>query len=112
MKVRKKVTKADPKTVFRRSKAWKTFREKIRKMQRKDPVTGSPLTKGFNLHHLDLNPVNYTNIEDDSKFIGVNSTTHDVIHYFFGDSQRKNDWRTRLARITEILELMDELNKN
>lgn len=112
MKIRKKPAKKDdPKVTFRRSKVWKTFREKLRKQQKKDPVTGSPLTKTFNLHHLCLDPKEYSNIEDDSRFIGVNSTTHDVIHYFYGDSQRKHDWRTRLARITEILELMDEINK-
>ena len=29
----------DPKVQFRRSKEWKTFREKLRKKQKKDPIT-------------------------------------------------------------------------
>lgn len=40
---KKKTT--DPKVVFRHSKEWKSFREKIKKYQKTDPITGSPLTK-------------------------------------------------------------------
>lgn len=35
----------DPKVTFRRTKEWQTFRTTIKKKQKKDPVTGSPLTK-------------------------------------------------------------------
>lgn len=78
---KKKTT--DPKVQFRRSKEWHTFRDKIKKNQKKDPITGSPLTKCFNLHHLDLDPKHYTDIEKEENFIGLNSTSHEVIHYFF-----------------------------
>ena len=45
MKTNTKKKPTDPKVQFRRSKEWKTFREKLRKKQKKDPITGSPLTK-------------------------------------------------------------------
>ena len=51
---KKKIT--DPKVVFRRSKEWKSFREKIKKNQKKDPITGSPLTKRLQSSSLRLRP--------------------------------------------------------
>lgn len=46
MKNKNKNTKnKDPKVVFRRSKQWKDFRTKLKKKQKVDPITGSPLTK-------------------------------------------------------------------
>lgn len=101
----------DPKVTFRRSKEWKSFRNKIKKSQKNDPITGSPLTKGFNLHHLDLDPKHYTDISKEENFIGLNSQTHEVLHWFFGDGKNKRDWKKRIEKITEILELMEELNK-
>ena len=44
-KTNQKKKTTDPKVVFRRSKEWHTFREKKRKEQKTDPITGSPLTK-------------------------------------------------------------------
>lgn len=113
MRTRKKKnikTTVDKKTVFRRSKEWKEFRIKIRKQQKKDPITGSPLTKNFNLHHLDENPEHYSDISDESHFIGLNSTSHSVIHYIWGDGNRRYDWKKRIQRIVEICSLMDEIN--
>ena len=109
-KTTKKTTKADHKVVFRRSKQWTTFRQKIKKSQKTDPVTGSVLAKGFNLHHLDENPEHYTDISDESHFIGLNSTTHTVLHFLWGDGARRYDWKTRLERLKELCELMDEIN--
>jgi len=101
----------DPKVIFRRSKQWKTFRQKIKKNQKTDPVTGSQLVKQYNLHHLDLNPKNYTNIEDESHFIGLNPTTHECLHFLYGDSQRKFDWRKRLKRLEELCILMEQIEQ-
>lgn len=113
MRTRKKKnikTTVDKKTVFRRSKEWKEFRIKIRKHQKKDPITGSPLNKSYNLHHLDENPEHYSDISDESHFIGLNSTSHSVIHYIWGDGNRRYDWKKRIQRIVEICSLMDEIN--
>lgn len=110
MKTNTKKKPTDPKVQFRRSKEWKTFREKLRKKQKKDPVTDSPLTKGFNLHHLDEDPKNYTDISDDSHFVGLNSMSHSVLHFLWGDAQHRNNWKERIERLKELCELMDELN--
>ena len=51
---KKKTT--DTKVVFRRSKEWKTFREKIKKSQKNDPITGSPLTRRIQFTSLGFRP--------------------------------------------------------
>lgn len=110
-KTNQKKKTTDPKVVFRRSKEWHTFREKKRKEQKTDPITGSQLTKTCNCHHLDLDPKHYTEIEKEENFICLNSTTHSVIHWFFGDGKTRKDWRKRIKKVVEILELMEELNE-
>lgn len=55
MKTPKKKT-TDPKVVFRRSKEWKTFRDKIKKSQKTDPITGSPLTRRVQFTSLGFRP--------------------------------------------------------
>ena len=110
MNMKKSKKKIDPKTQFRRSKEWRTFRLKLKKKQKKDPVTGSNLVKLCNCHHLDENPQNYTDISDESHFICLNPQTHVVIHYLWGDSQHRNNWKERLERLKELCELMDSIN--
>lgn len=55
-KIVKKKTTIDPKVQFRRSKEWHTFREKKRKEQKIDPITGSPLTKRVQSASLGFRP--------------------------------------------------------
>jgi hypothetical protein len=107
---KKKVVSQDLKTKFRRSKQWKDLRTKKRAEQKIDPITLKPLSNTYNLHHLDLNPDHYTDITDESHFIGLNSTSHELVHFVFGDSRTKKDWRAIIARLTEICELMEQLN--
>ena len=55
-KTNQKKKTTDPKVVFRRSKEWHTFREKKRKEQKIDPITGSPLTKRLQSSSLGFRP--------------------------------------------------------
>lgn len=110
--MKKKTKTVDPKVQFRHSKEWKTFRTKLKKKQKTDPITGSPLAKTCNCHHLDLNPKHYTNIEKEENFVCLNNTTHEVLHWFFGDGRVRKDWRTRIKRVIEFLELMESINNN
>lgn len=69
------------KAKFRRTREWAVFRKKMaEKYNNKDAITGKKLYKGWTLHHLDLNPKNYT-ILDENNFIPINKQTHDVIHF-------------------------------
>lgn len=92
---------------FRQTKAWKEFRERKRKQTKKDFVTGKSLTGKWELHHLDLNPSNYTNLEVEDNFIPLNSRTHTLIHFLY-IYYRKD--RKVLDRVKEVLDRMIELN--
>lgn len=108
---KKKVTKeTDPKVLFRRSKAWSNFRLKLRKKQKYDYVTGSPLAKNANCHHLCEDPKQYEDISDEERFVMLNSTSHTVIHYLWGDGKRRYDWKERLQKLKELCEMMDAAN--
>lgn len=67
---------------FRQRKEWKVFREEQRKKQKKDYLTGKPLTKTYELHHLDLNPENYQDLNPEN-FITLNSKSHSTIHFLY-----------------------------
>lgn len=105
----KKPKKVDQtaKTKFRRSPEWKKLRNQVKEEQKFDPITGKPLSTTYNLHHRNCNPDRYFDISDREKFIGVNSTTHDVLHYFWGDSRYRKDWRTMVMKLIHELKKMD-----
>ena len=73
----------------RSTKEWREFRESIRTTQKKDPVTLSRLTKSFHLHHCDLHEENYDKYNLDN-MLGLNSKSHDVIHFLFNIKDRKS----------------------
>ena len=44
------------KQLFRRSKPWSNFRQRMRlRFDKKDYITGEDLLRDWNLHHLDMN---------------------------------------------------------
>ena len=97
------------KTKFRSSKPWKEFRDKKRKEQQFDPITGAKLTRMANLHHCDLNEEHYEDLSNEDNFVFLNQASHKVVHYFFLKS-KPSEWRKRIERIIPILEKMEELN--
>lgn len=107
---KKASNKQDSKVIFRRSKTWKTFREKLRKKQKTDPITGSPLQKNCNCHHGDENPAHYEDISDESKFIMLNQMSHSCLHFVWGDGNKRYNWKDRLKKLAELCAWMDEIN--
>ena len=97
------------KTKFRGSKKWRDFRDKKRKEQVNDPVTGAKLTRMANLHHKDLNEEHYEDISNEDNIVFLNKKTHDVVHFFFLKS-KPTEWRKRIERIIPILEDMERIN--
>jgi hypothetical protein len=89
---------------FRKTKAWKEFREKIINQQKIDPLTGRPLRKRANLHHLDS--IHYDDLDPD-KFIALNIQSHDVVHYL----DRCKDIDKAIENLKSILKSM-ELYRN
>lgn len=101
---------AENKSIFRRSKKWKTFRDSLKVGQRKDPVTGSPLTKMANCHHMDLNPKHYDDVSNPEHFIMLNGKTHDTVHFLYSNDYDK--MMDKLERLKELLVKMWNINNN
>ena len=99
---------SEKKAKLRATKEWKSFRLKIAgKQNGKDILTGKPLRKGYNVHHLDMSSENYDKL-DEENFIAVNKATHDALHFLFRYYQNDKDI---LEKFKEVLDKMVELNK-
>ena len=99
---------SEKKAKLRATKEWKTFRTKVSEKQgKKDFITGKPLRKGYNCHHLDMSAENYDKLVEEN-FIAVNKQTHDALHFLF--RYYKND-KDILEKFKEVLDKMVELNK-
>ena len=93
---------------FRKTKAWHELREQKRQEQKVDYLTQKKLTKTFNLHHLDLNPDNYSDISNSEHFIGLNKKSHDCIHFLYSYYSKDPEV---LDRLKSLLDLMKEINR-
>lgn len=97
------------KTKFRASKQWKNFREKKRKEQEKDPITGAKLGRCANLHHCDLDETHYEDLSNEDNFVFLNKATHDVVHWFFSRKDPRR-WRKRILAMIKLLKKMEVIN--
>ena len=87
---------------FRNSKAWRTFRHEMNIKQKGiDPITGTKLAKGCNLHHrhITAGDDDYKDISNKDDFVMLNSMTHKMLH--FGYTYYKKFGREFLDRIEE-----------
>ena len=92
------------KAKFRRSVEWKDFRKHMADLyDNKDAITGKPLRKGWNLHHLDMSLENYKDLDED-KFIPLNKASHEMLHQVFRYSYA-------IEQLTYYVGIMDKLNK-
>ena len=99
---------SEKKSKFRQSKEWKMFRKRIfDKQDKKDIITGKPLRKGYNVHHLDMSAENYDKLIEEN-FIALNVQSHDALHFLFRYYQNDKDI---LEKFKEVLDKMVELNK-
>lgn len=102
---KKELTKEQKeKAKFRQTAAWKSFRQQLKKDRKVDFVTGKPLRAGFQVHHCDLNPEHYKNL-DPNNYILFNRTFHEVVHEIY-----RYNWQDVLARLAIVFRKMDELN--
>jgi hypothetical protein len=67
---------------FRATKEWKEFRKVIyEKANGIDELTGSPLRKGWAVHHKDNSIENYTKLYPTENFSALNKKSHSTIEY-------------------------------
>lgn len=98
---------------FRKSMAWREFREiKYKEQDGKDYITGEPLKDDFNVHHLCMINNKYTDLSNHDNFVALNKKTHEAIHKAFNEKK----WHTFCSqtnsqkRFIEVLDRMLELN--
>lgn len=98
------------KNKFRASKKWKDWRIVIyHKDMGKDYITGSKLYKGYHLHHLDLREKNYTNLDDENRFLSLNKQSHDLVHWAYQYWIKDEDF---LKRLEQVLKWMKEYSND
>ena len=102
--IKNKYLNQQEKTKFRETSVWKEFRKRF--SGRQDPITLKKLPKRYNLHHMDLSPLNYSNLKMD-RFVPLGSTTHDIVHYLYGYYRKDKEI---LKRLKKILDKMVEIN--
>lgn len=103
----KAVVSGKDKATFRRSKVWKDFRIKMKQIYKVDCITHKPLSKRFQLHHLDLDSTHYTNL-DMNNFVCTNPQSHEIIHILY--SRYIKDPQS-LDRLVDLIKRMAELNQ-
>ena len=94
---------AKKKRNFRATSKWKNWRKYMKKKHKTDDITGRPLYKGFQVHHLDMRAENYEDLRED-KFATLNKQTHDVLHWLF----RYDNWRQILYNLSKMLTEMEK----
>lgn len=91
---------------FRMSSKWKQFRVKCKKAANYfDFITKQPLTKTWNLHHLDLRDKHYTDTSDIKRFLPLNKNTHEFVHWLYSLWYKD---KSVLNRIQIVLEEMQQ----
>lgn len=103
---KKELTKEQKeKAKFRQTAVWKNFRNMLKKQRKVDFLTEKPLRAGFQVHHCDLNPEHYKNLDPDD-FYTLSRSSHEYIHWGF----RYPDWEFLLLRTAHVWLQMDKLN--
>lgn len=97
------------KTKFRRSSRWLKFRRYMKATQKTDPVTGSPLSAGFSVHHLDLREEHYEDLSEPGRFVGLNNLSHSTCHFLY---QAHGGWRKAILALIKILKMMDKYSND
>lgn len=93
---------------LRDTKRWKALRhEKNVEQKGIDPITHGKLSRTANLHHMDLRPENYENLDDKSKFVLLNRNTHANLHWLYGYYRKDPNF---LERLVGLLKRMVEIN--
>ena len=93
---------------FRQSSTWKIFRAKLKKKWfGLDVVTGLPLTRDWNLHHINMSHKQYDDLSDENMFMPLNKDTHECVHYLYGIYKKD---KSVLLRLQALLDKMYDVN--
>lgn len=114
-----KILNQEEKSWFRTTHTWVDFRKtfevdtyKELKNGKKKPIkavdylTGNPLKKGYQLHHMDLNSQHYTDLIREH-FIPLNPQSHDTLHWAYTQMCKDKDF---INHFVDLLNKMYEIN--
>ena len=94
---------------FRQSAKWLKFRKYIAdKFGKKDAISGFPLRKGWNLHHISLDEGKYEDITNEDNFIPLNKQLHEVLHICYKYQSKDSGF---LDRLRKYVEKMIQINR-
>ena len=94
---------------FRNSAKWLKFRKYIqKKFGNKDAITGYPLRKGYNLHHILLDNTKYEDITNEDNFVPLNKQLHETLHICYRYQSLDSGFMDRLKY---FVDKMIEINK-
>lgn len=111
----RKFTQRD-KAKIRKSKEWNQLRIDVAaKFNNRDAITGEPLRKMWNLHHMDLDEAHYDDftMENDfgmDRFIPLNHTTHELLHSLYRSATRKKNPRNMEQFFENLLKRIKEMS--
>lgn len=97
---------AKHKANFRKTSKWKNWRKYMKSKRKVDEVTGKPLYKGWQLHHLDMRDEHYEELYED-RFCCLNRKTHDMIHWLY----RYDNYDEILMNMKIIIQKMRKYNE-
>lgn len=87
---------------FRMSQVWKRFRVKMKKQYAGlDSVTMEPLSRTWNLHHMNLDSSSYTDISEQLYFRPLNERTHETVHYLYKFYKKDPEVLDRLKHLLD-----------
>lgn len=90
---------------FRRTSTWQKTRAAARAKTNIDYITKEYLTRLWELHHLDLNVKRYDQVDDLNKFLPLNPTTHDFVHFVYKIWKKDKGVLKRLETVLEKMEM-------
>lgn len=111
---------AKERSKIRQTGGWKELRRQVASLfENRDPITNDPLKRGWNLHHMDLSPENYSNfaIMDSAnrrRFLPLNKTTHKLLHSIYRAVHRKKrpmDLQLFLVNLQKYVDEMGDINR-
>lgn len=100
--IRGTMTKEE-KAKFRKTPKWRAFRKQISDTCSRDVITKKLLRRDWNLHHLDMNDKNYTDLSNKHKFAPLNKDTHEFVHWLFRLYRHDKQIIDRLKKMMEAM---------
>ena len=71
------------KTAFRNTSAWQKYRKFRKRHDKVDYITHKSLGTKWSLHHMNLDPEQYTDLSEMDNFVSLNNSTHDIVHLLY-----------------------------